>query len=226
MSHLFLYKKEEIVLTPYLTKKELYQEIDAIRSRLPYIPKSLKVYQLQLQQMFSDLHIVQKELDSKKLSGMLLRSEISLIILNSSRNEISQRFTLTHEMIHYFLHKGTGQFFCQDDDFSPFEWQANEGAAELLVPYRLFLPLAARYHAILQTNRKFALRTLAQQFGVSLTIISYRLKSLSWELEQYENEVPLKEICLLSREKAACLRKQVFFPKQMPEKTFLDIFPE
>lgn len=213
-------------MTPYLTKRELYQKIDTIRSRLPYIPKSLKTYQLQLQQMFSDLHVVQKELDSKKLSGMLLRGEHSLIILNSSRNEISQRFTLTHEMIHYFLHQGTGQFFCQDDDISPFEWQANEGAAELLVPYRLFLPLAARYHAVLQTNRRFALQNLARYFGVSPTIISHRLKSLSWELEQYQSGTPLKQICLLSRKKADDLREEAYLPKQRYEKKYLDIFAD
>lgn len=212
-------------MTPYLTKQGLYREIDHIRSYLPYIPKSLDTYQIQLQQMFPDLHIVQRELDSKKISGMLLRGETALIILNSSRNEISQRFTLTHEMIHYFLHSQVGQFFCQDDDISPYEWQANEGAAELLVPYRLFLPSAARYHAVLQSNRARALQILAQQFGVSRTIIAHRLESLSFELEQYQNGVKLEQIYILSREKAASFKKQTS-PLPASLEKILDIFPE
>lgn len=60
---------------------------------------------------------------------------------------------MAHELIHYWFHPEQGAFY----PFSPAsrdkekEWQANEGAAELLLPYRDFVP---RYvQTVLETER-------------------------------------------------------------------------
>lgn len=209
----------------YLTKHALYQKVEQIRPQLPCIPKTLRDYLTQLHQLYPQLNIIQQPLDSKKVSGMLLRGENSLILLNSSRNETSQRFTLTHEMIHYLLHQEIAQFFCEDNGTASYEWQANEGAAELLVPYRSFLPIAARLYPSLYIDRERALQTLAKQFGVSATVISFRLDSLSFELEQYRGGVALDEIRLISRKRLFLSQKTTRFPTHSHPPT-LDIFSE
>lgn len=209
----------------YLTKQALYQKVEQIRPQLPCIPKVLREYLTQLHQLYPQLRIVQQPLDSKKVSGMLLRNGNSLIILNSSRNETSQRFTLTHEMIHFLLHAEIAQFFCEDNGTSPYEWQANEGAAELLVPYRSFLPAAARLYPSLHLNRGRALQTLSDQFGVSTTVISNRLDSLSFELEQYRNGVALNKIQLISHRRLFSAKKSGSLVSH-PRPITLDIFSE
>lgn len=209
----------------YLTKQALYQKIEEIRPRLPCIPKALDDYQVQLKQLYPNLSVVRKALDSKKVSGMLLRNGNALILLNDSRTEISQRFTLTHEMVHYFLHSEVLQFFCEEDGDSPYEWQANEGAAELLVPYRTFLPLVSRIRPLLQINREGAYSQLAKQFAVSPTVISNRMQSLSFELNQYCNGVALDRIELLSSRKIPSNQKSPLCSRDTGA-VALDIFPE
>ena len=65
----------------------------------------------------------------------------SQIALNQNASLPSQRFTLSHELSHYLLHQNHTQFLCDGCERSPLEWQANEAAAELLLPYRIFLPI-------------------------------------------------------------------------------------
>lgn len=55
----------------------------------------------------------------------------------------SVAFDLTHEMMHFLLHPENRKYYISSSlcDIDNFEWQANEGAAELLVPYKHFIPL-------------------------------------------------------------------------------------
>lgn len=81
------------------------------------------------------------------------------------------------------------------------EAQDNAGAAELLVPWQLFLPHVAQNVADCQTPRAFRrLRGyLADVFGTTLPVISLRFEDLAYEIQQYLAGTPLNEIRLLSR---------------------------
>jgi Zn-dependent peptidase ImmA (M78 family) len=80
------------------------------------------------------------------LSGALVRTEKEAYIgVNSSHHPNRQRFTIAHELAHYFLHKGLRvhidkEFWVnwRDDESSKaVKWeeiQANQFAAELLMP--------------------------------------------------------------------------------------------
>lgn len=68
-------------------------------------------------------------------------------MLNARHSVEELNFDCGHELIHLTKHRGLGlsSFHCFDTlkpKQDPFiEWEANEGAAELTVPYRSFLPL-------------------------------------------------------------------------------------
>lgn len=187
----------------YLNKQALYQKMDEIRCVIPIFPKSIETYPIQLQQLFPHLHIVGHDMNSKKVSGLLLRNQSSdcnsVIILNTSRPILAQRFTLTHELVHYLLHTDINNFLCNDDDASFLEWQANEGAAELLVPYRSFLRIFKNKRSSYLSNPTGTVEQLAHQYSVSTTVIRNRIKSLSLEIQQYLTGTALDNIKIISR---------------------------
>lgn len=76
------------------------------------------------------------------------------IILNSNRTPAEQNFDCGHELIHLTKHRKLRESFnCftrakpQQNTFH--EWQANEGSAQLLVPYQDFIP---RFTNLLKAN--------------------------------------------------------------------------
>ena len=80
------------------------------------------------------------------------------------------------------------------------EWQANEGAAELLVPYRLLMPEIERYYSSFYTFRGL-LRFrghMASKFNVSPIVIRTRLESLRYEISQYLGGTPIPDLRVLS----------------------------
>lgn len=80
--------------------------------------------------------------DSKKLGALLLEGQC--IIVNASQPPASQRFSLAHELVHFSLHAGRPASARTEND----EWQANQGAAQLLVPYQhdIFKKFACASH--------------------------------------------------------------------------------
>lgn len=135
---------------------------------------------------------------SARLCGVLIRGEyLAQIALNENASPQSQRFTLSHELSHYLLHQQHTQFLCDGCERSPLEWQANEAAAELLLPYRIFLPILSNIRS--NSNRLSSLLDLSQRFGVSTQMVRNRVESLSYELWQYREGVPLDKLKLVSR---------------------------
>ncbi len=127
------------------------------------------------------------------------------IILNANRNPLEQNFDCGHELIHLTKHRSIKQgcFRCFDKaqpTQNPFiEWEANEGAAELLVPYKLFLPAVCETSRIYCREPQKIKPALAKQFHVTTAVIEYRIHSLAYELYQYDIlGTDISQIALLS----------------------------
>ena len=128
-------------------------------------------------------------------------------MLNARHSVEELNFDCGHELIHLTKHRGLGlsSFHCFDTlkpKQDPFiEWEANEGAAELTVPYRSFLPLLSDAYPQLRTwqDMDFLRYRLARRYQVTETVIAYRMESLKYEFFQYLSGTPLEDLHFLSR---------------------------
>lgn len=132
------------------------------------------------------------------------------IILRENQGAREHNFFCGHELIHLLWHRDdhTSTFKCYDkvmpqqDCF--LEWQANEGCAELLVPYKMLLPLIKEN---IRSNVDWqdiynGIGKLSKRFNVSSSVIENRFESLKYEIHQYcSNGVELDDIEILSARK-------------------------
>ena len=130
------------------------------------------------------------------LSGFLYRDtkEKKIIIgANRSHHENRQRFTVAHELGHFFLHKGElvhfdsepGAFMInlrdsessrgEDND----EREANFFAAELLMPAEFLAKDLEGQHLDLLEENKF-IEKLARKYQVSVQALMFRLANLGY----------------------------------------------
>ena len=81
------------------------------------------------------------------------------------------------------------------------EWQANEGAAELIVPYKKFIPdFLHIYNPILGYGDIFvAIASLSGYYGVSDMVIQNRIKNLNYEIYQVASGVHIDSVVVLSQ---------------------------
>ena len=196
----------------YLNKKELYGEVDKIRQRI--FKCTEYEYPFPLADWIKHVNGLSFEslpFKTKALRGMAVIAEKPnqnhVILLNSNLSVYEQNFYCGHELVHLCLHRDTPskQFNCYDKvmpNQDPFlEWQANEGAAEFLVPYKILFPLIKEH--IDEFNDygdiySFKLN-LSNEFMVTETVIEIRLESLKYEIMQYINGVNIENINFLSR---------------------------
>lgn len=138
------------------------------------------------------------------------------IIINSNISKEEQRFHGIHEYMHTFLHSGAseGIILCNDSpeikQNSFIEWQANEGAAELIMPYKEFIPEFSRrldlcLNPSIATEKELffgiqydIVTYFANKFGVSNAVVENRISGLASEIDQYRSGVPVEQIRLLS----------------------------
>ena len=186
----------------FMDKAELYRLVDERRAALS-ISSPADPYQLARR---LGIAVSCYAFESRCLSGFLMRGEThSEIVLNASGSPESRRFTAAHELIHYLLHGGR-QFLCgntglAEGNVGALEWQANQGAAELLMPYRVFLPFIKNIRSILLADEGRAFRLIAKEFSVSLSTAQLRLRDLEPEFEQYCAGVPLEELQIVAASK-------------------------
>lgn len=99
--------------------------------------------------------------------------------INSCDTEQRQRFTLAHELAHYYLGHGdqidrTENLYRNSDKYLPhLEREANQFAAEILMPR-----LAVNY--MISHEKVFDIPELARAFDVSEIAMYYRLKNLGF----------------------------------------------
>ncbi|MCO8287257.1 ImmA/IrrE family metallo-endopeptidase [Tetragenococcus halophilus] len=94
---------------------------------------------------------------------------VCITIKSSSNNEARNRFTIAHELGHYFLHaRGKENFtdsvFYRNLDYNDEEFEANEFAACLLMPEKQFREEVEKN----VEESEVKIEPIAQRFGVSL----------------------------------------------------------
>lgn len=176
-----------------MTRAALYQRIDSMRRKYgirgvfdPYAFAEARGFLL-----------AQHRFTNERLHGILVRTGKQYgIILDTRLTPAQQRFTLTHEIVHFELHYGeTGAATFHDEGT---EYQADEGAAELLMPYRDFIPRAAFMRRKFLKDQTAAITTLAAFYKLDCESVRRRLVSLSYELDLYRKGVPVCDLKLTS----------------------------
>lgn len=182
-------------------KEKLYRNVDLIRSSFGLsldTPINIITLLSTLKKYDIDFH----NFKTPGLCGIaMVGDKTDSIILNSNRSPTEQNFDCAHELIHLSIHRHIQDNFNCFAKAKPkqntfYEWQANEGAAQFLVPYQDFIPrfLSCRLHSICNIQE-----ILANYYHVSEYVISIRINNLSYEIDQYSEGVPLEDIKLLSR---------------------------
>jgi Zn-dependent peptidase ImmA (M78 family) len=160
-----------------------------------YRKKSLPIDVFALAQKYA---ILIKEPMGSELSGMLVplarkvRGKLWAIVVNSTHPRVRQRFTVAHELGHLVLHAYTVPHADRgfkirfrnarsSDGSVSEEIEANEFAAELLMPAKLMLSKVSEQnleYSPLNDEGANSLKTLSKEFEVSQQALSFRLANL------------------------------------------------
>lgn len=161
--------------------KETQNRIDSVISNIPNLTGGITYPEiglaglaelLDIQVAYGDLNIG----DGKEYDGAIKKdkdSARSIILINSNRPVERQRFTLAHELGHFFLHSKKGETLYRLDetdyleDIEAVETEANYFAASILMPERQFMERVRRGERI---------EDIADFFGVSLKAAVVRLR--------------------------------------------------
>jgi Zn-dependent peptidase ImmA (M78 family) len=123
----------------------------------------------------------------RDVSGFLERTGDKWhIFINKNESEARKRFTIAHELGHFVFHKdqyvasGTSspdQIFFRNENNNPIEKEANDFAANLLMPEEIFKSyINEGYNTI---------DALADKFGLSTSAVKYRAYKLGF-LSEYK----------------------------------------
>lgn len=191
----------------FLSKEELYLLINYIRDNFNINTDEIFNVPCFCKDNFKD--IVNYEFhnfNDTKIGGFLVKNKFpnkSYITVNTSKEGLSTLFDLTHEMIHFLLHPEDRKHYISSSlsDVDNFEWQANEGAAELLVPYKRFIPIFVKNIKNCKSSKEYIdlLVHLSDKFKVSTAVLEYRISGLKYEISQYEEGIPIDKIQFLSK---------------------------
>lgn len=189
-------------------KAELYHRATVIREELGIKRREPVVSSVDILNRLPFLAIESQPFRTRALHGVCSfgrDGDIDVIVLSSHRTAIEQNFDCMHEYFHLHEHRNEKKdaFYCYENVQSKqnrfLEWQANEGAAEILMPYKEFIPLFLHFHKYQKTDRYFPLiDALAACYCVTTAMVENRIRSLSYEIYQYEKGCPLDQIELLS----------------------------
>lgn len=117
---------------------------------------------------------------SKDVAGLILKEENEWYIYSNCKNPAyRQRFTIAHEIGHYYLNhvskESSSDVMWRDkvssDGTEPLEISANAFAAELLMPEFL---IKGMY------DRGYSVRQMAYELRVSIAAITHRMKNLGY----------------------------------------------
>lgn len=162
--------------------------------------------------LFDNLEIAAVPFKTQGLRGIARladdSSPINCILVNSNLSYEEQNFHGFHELMHiYRTGDCPGATFSCYDRLKPnqngyVEWIANEGAAELILPHDVLLPYI-KEHAVTFNSNMFAVSDMVEKisiaYRVSPMVVTYRLESLKYEIQQYLTGAQLSEIRILSK---------------------------
>ena len=191
-------------------KKNLYGKVEALRNSLGISESDYPINAIDLC-VDKECAIVEKiSFKTTGLRGMSCMAnesnEKDIILLNSNQNSEELSFTCGHELMHLLLHRNAKvQSFSSFEKTMPnqnqfYEWQANEGSAELHVPYQQLLrKIKKAYPTLLSWHDFYSFKSkLAEDYDVSSSVINFRFESLKYEIDQYLNDVKAEDIEFMS----------------------------
>jgi len=210
--------------TKYITKQQLYKEVEACRLRL----HSDGITEISIRNIcdeYPHICVDYTPLTTPGLRGLVvfatLEKPFHRIIINSLLPEAEQQFHSIHEYMHIYLHSNLGgaDITCFDKKIGTYrdsglEWQANEGAAELIMPYKEFIPLFLsmfKDYSAFPDDWKYVygdanlFQALADHYHVSVPVIQNRISSLSYEIDQFRSGIAADDIKLIAFNKQKSL---------------------
>lgn len=133
--------------------------------------------------MSNDIDISYEMMDSYQSGYLKNINDRWVIGVNKLHNPKRQRFTIAHELGHYFMHKDKNlnfedATFFRNENNSSIEYAANEFAGRLLMPEE-------RLKESISNGIK-SLEKLANLFDVSTAAIKYRVISLGYKIKGHE----------------------------------------
>lgn len=128
-----------------------------------------------------DIQLKYESMDTDKSGSLSNEGDKWIICVNKDHNIKRQRFTLAHELGHYFLHKEKNinfidTTFFRSNDMTSVEYIANEFAARLLMPEDIVRKL-------IDNEQIKNIGTLAEKFNVSSAAMKYRVLSLGYKMK-------------------------------------------
>lgn len=196
-----------------MSKKDLYESVNNLKNKMHVkdFEYPLNIFNICRNRLIN-IEIGAANFKTNDLRGMAIiaenvRRENHVILVNANKTAEEINYHGTHELMHITIQRNeAGQTFKCYDKVKPtqdsyVEWQANEGAAEFLVPYRILLPLIKKnYDKMCEGIGTYEFcEDYSSLFGVSPIVMQNRLNALSYEIEQYINGTPLNSIKILSR---------------------------
>lgn len=192
----------------HVTKAGLYKQVNYLRNSLGLEPDEYGIDTIKLCRKMG-IRVEELPFCSSGLRGMAIvgnEDESDVIFLNSARTAREQNTDCGHECIHLGFHRNEPcRTFKCFEKVAPgqdkyLEWQANEGSAELTVPYRNLLRRVKRYEHLLHNYENIAAfkAESIDVYNATEAVITYRLESLKFEIAQYLAGVPLDDLCILS----------------------------
>lgn len=179
------------------TKETLYKKIELIRKALELKKEeNYKFVENIKNKKIANIVIA----DIGNFSGVLDKKINSTPVILLNENSKNLNFVLAHEIVHLFITPLDSAFECYNNqkytESNYEEWRANEGAAELLVPYKEFIPDYS--YLLMYKNYDECITELSKIYSVSKQVIEFRIKNLKEEIIQFLNGVDIEEIKILN----------------------------
>lgn len=167
-------------------KKETLEQIEEFAQSL-HAKFDIRQVPVPVEEIAEQLNIRVKRAPSNEFSGMLLRKDgKALIGINSDESSVRQRFTIAHELGHFFLHPAKDVFV----DYRDNHYKGNEGdpvrnlkertanvfASAFLIPRKLIIEDVSRI--IKEGIFESEVIALARKYEVSREAMNYRLLNL------------------------------------------------
>jgi Zn-dependent peptidase ImmA (M78 family) len=156
---------------------------EAIESLAESLLKGLGIKQapVQVEAIAAQYSILIRRGPHSAFSGILIRKDgAALIGVSSSESPVRQRFTIAHELGHFFLHPSKDAFVDYRDNLSgaartPREREANAFAAALLMPRKFVY----RDCKGLSKPTSSTIQRLSTLYNVSAEAMRYRLINIA-----------------------------------------------
>lgn len=196
-------------MNTHVSKEGVYHRVDSLRELFKISAESYPLNVRSLCEKTGRITLRDIPLETRGLRGVAVLSHDNthdIILLNSCRSMAEQNFDCGHELYHVAFHRDAGDTFNCLEHVKPcqnrfLEWQANEGSAELTVPYLMLLPDIKKECSHLKEWNDFNLLKfhLSREFGVTEAVIKFRFESLKFEIQQYLNGISLNNLQILSQ---------------------------